>query len=114
MRVEKNKGFTLLELLIVIAIIALVMAIVIPSVSGLLNVSEGKIAKANEIMLKNALEMYFTVNEKYPVGDVDNLEDALVPTYLNQESWDKMINKFTISYSSSDGSSFSLTVTPKN
>lgn len=111
---KRERGFTLLELLIVIAIIALVLAVAVPSVSGLINESKQKIAKTNESIIKNALEMYYTTYEKYPVGDINDLKTALVPTYLSQDSWDKMIGKFDINYSSSDGASFNLTVNPKN
>lgn len=111
---KREQGFTLLEMLIVIAIITLVLAITVPSVSGLIHDSKQKIAKANETMLKNALEMYYTANEKYPVGDVNNLKEALIPTYLNQDSWDKMTEKFVITYSSSDGTGFELSVSSKN
>lgn len=110
-----EQGFTLLELLIVLAIIALVLGIIVPSVSGLINESKKKIAEANEAILKNALEMYYAANEKYPVcNNISDLEKELVSTYLNENSWDKMINKFDINYSSSDGISYTLIVKPKN
>lgn len=108
-----ERGFTLIELLIVMAIIALVLGIVVPSVSGLLNVTGGEIAEANEAIIKNALEMYYAINEKYPIGGIDALEQELVDKFISKRSWEKMTSKFEITYSCDDGIEFTLEVTQK-
>ncbi|ADL08089.1 type II secretion system protein [Thermosediminibacter oceani] len=108
---DRARGFTLLELIIVIAIITFVGAIAIPSVSKLVDDSKTKIGEANETVLKNALEMYYTDNGKYPQ---DNLGGSLVPKYIDEKSWEKMTEKFNIDYSSLDGKNYTLTVSPKN
>ncbi|TYP51614.1 type II secretion system protein [Thermosediminibacter litoriperuensis] len=110
--IVEERGFTLLELLIVVAIITLIGTIAIPSVSELLKDSKTKIGEANAAILKNALEMYYTDKGNYPT-DADKLKEALVPKYLDGKSWEKMTEQFTINYSY-DGEKYDLTVTPKN
>lgn len=105
-----ERGFTLIELLIVLAIMALILGIIVPSVSGLLKVSKKEIAEANDAILRNALEMYYAIEGKYPIGDVDDLKEALVSNYISEVSWNKMTQSFEITYSCNDGTNFSLTV----
>ncbi len=72
-----KKGFTLIELMIVITIISMISAIVIPKYSNI--TSEAKVAnvQANLSNLNTAIEMYKLKNEEYPdlEGNQDNLED---------------------------------------
>ncbi len=66
---KKNKGFTLLELLVVIVILSLLAAIVIPKLTG--RVDEAKIdtAKVQLKELKRTLEMYKLDNGNYPTTE---------------------------------------------
>ncbi|GIW71282.1 MAG: prepilin-type N-terminal cleavage/methylation domain-containing protein [Planctomycetota bacterium] len=61
---RNQKGFTLIELMIVIAIIAIIAAIAIPN---LLDARKG----ANEAAAKSALRTLFTVQNLYREGDRD-------------------------------------------
>ncbi len=66
---KKNKGFTLLELLVVIVILSLLAALVIPKLTG--RVDEAKIdtAKVQLKELKRTLEMYKLDNGNYPTTE---------------------------------------------
>jgi prepilin-type N-terminal cleavage/methylation domain-containing protein len=72
-----KKGFTIIELMIVISIISLISAIVIPKYSNI--TSEAKIAnvRANLSNLNTAISLYKLKNESYPdlVGNEDDLGD---------------------------------------
>lgn len=72
-----KKGFTIIELMIVISIISLISAIVIPKYSNI--TSEAKIAnvQANLSNLNTAISLYKLKNESYPdlVGNEDDLGD---------------------------------------
>ena len=66
---RKSRGFTLLELMVVIVIIGVLAALIAPKV--LENVDKAKITAANADIsnLMNALKMYKLDNGRYPSGD---------------------------------------------
>lgn len=63
---KDEKGFSLIELLVVMVILGLLAAIVGPAVVGHLNPSEKKAAKVQIGMLETALESYRLNVGKYP------------------------------------------------
>ena len=58
----KNKGFTLIELLAVIVILAIILAIAVPTISSLIKNSQINAVKANEDMLVRAAKNYIINN----------------------------------------------------
>lgn len=65
-RVEREAGFSLVELLVVLAIIALTTAIVAPRVLGYLGSARIDSAKVQVKNLESALELYFLDSGHYP------------------------------------------------
>ena len=65
LKIKKTLGFTLLELLIVIAIIGILITIVLVSLSA--SRQKAQTAKRLEEMhqIQNALELYFSINGRY-------------------------------------------------
>lgn len=70
--VGNQRGFTLIELIVVMAILALLAGLVVPRFLGILNDSEGKADLANKEMLRNAVELY-EVNEGEDPASLDVL-----------------------------------------
>lgn len=94
-----NKGFTLVELLAVIVILAIILAIAVPTISSLINSSSIKAYQSNEKMMVKAAKTYMSTNESlYP----SNIGDTTEVT-LNQLQVDNYISSITLSGSSCNG-----------
>ena len=75
----KRQGFTLIELMIVVAIIGILAAIAIPKFAELINKSKEGAIKGQLSAIRSAINVYYTDNEGvYPM---DTLE-VLVPKYI--------------------------------
>ena len=69
-----HKGFTLIELMIVVAIIGILVAIAVPMFSNFVAKSQEGSTKANMGAIRSALSIYFTDNEGlYPVDNLSTL-----------------------------------------
>ncbi len=66
---KRKKGFTLLELLVVLVILSLLAALVIPRMMGTVDESKIKTAKIQLKEIKRALEMYKLDNGMYPTTE---------------------------------------------
>ena len=58
----KKKGFTLVELLAVIVILAVILTISVPAVKKTIDNAKKKSAENDAIMIKNIAEKYYTSN----------------------------------------------------
>jgi general secretion pathway protein G len=80
-----ERGFTLVEMLVVISIIALIMALVAPRVLNFLADSKVKAAKIQIQSLGSALDLYALDTGHYPSSS-EGL-DALMHRPSGEESW---------------------------
>ncbi len=65
---RKEKGFTLVELMVVIIILAILTGIAIPSYMALRNRARGTAARAEMSNIATALELFNTDYDQYPPG----------------------------------------------
>ena len=79
---RKQKGFTLLELMIVIAIIGLLIAVVIPDLLKTRLLAQIETCKASLRGVQSSLELYYTHYKCYP----DNLQTAIKDGYMGEGS----------------------------
>jgi len=78
MRVIKKKGFTLLELLVVVGIIALLLSIAVVSYSGAQKRARDSKRRSDLKAMQGALEQYYGANSnQYPVGDCSVAKDYM-------------------------------------
>lgn len=67
-RKDNQKGFTLVELIIVMAILAILAAIAVPRFGASLDKAEKQAHNANVMMLEKAAELYVLNGEEIPAG----------------------------------------------
>ena len=79
---EKSKGFTIVELLIVIVVIGILSAIVIVAYNGIQERGRDAQRVSDIKAITNALEMYYLDHGEYPSGS-----GSVNSTALNSSSW---------------------------
>ena len=84
-RDDREGGFTLVELLVVLAIIALIATLAAPQVLRYLGAARTNAAKAQIRNIESALELYYVDNAKYPT-DEEGL-NALVAQPAGETRW---------------------------
>jgi len=86
-RVRAMRGFTLIEIMVVVVIIGLLAAIIVPQVID--RVDEARVAKAKQDIqgLETALTMFRLDNSKYPSTDQGLKALSLQPTDPSIHHW---------------------------
>jgi len=74
---NNKKGFSLVELLVVISIIATLTAIILPNLMGARERARDAKKKQDLASVKNALRMLYNDTQNYPVADRSGIELAL-------------------------------------
>ena len=62
------KGFSLIELLVVIGVIALINVIMLPNYASMISAAKALSAKSTARNLMVSLEQYYFMHQSYPVG----------------------------------------------
>ena len=73
-----KKGFTLIEVLVVLAIIATLLSLVTPRYFDSMNRSKEKILKHDLIVMREAIDQYYSDKNVYP----ESLQDLVQYQYL--------------------------------
>ena len=84
--ISNEKGVTLMEVLIVLAIIAMLAALVGPRVIGYLGKAKSQVAQTQIGNLASSLELYFIENGSYP-SEAEGLT-ALIEAPVGAINWD--------------------------
>lgn len=74
----KKKGFTIIELLIVMAVIALLVGIAIPAFRAMQNQAKATRAEGDLRVMKLALEKFYVDNLSFPADDANQAQADLL------------------------------------
>lgn len=75
---KKLKGFTLVELMVVLTVIALLLSVVVPDYVGRMRRAEEAVLKENLVVMRDALDKHYADAGKYP----RSLDELVVKRYL--------------------------------
>jgi general secretion pathway protein G len=75
---RKGEGFTLVELMVVLTVIALLLSIVVPDYVGKVRRAEEAVLKENLTVMRDALDKHYADAGKYPRA----LDDLVAKRYL--------------------------------
>lgn len=81
---RKQRGFTLIEMMIVVSIIAILAAILVPNFVRARAQAQTAGCEANLKEIATALELYETDNDRYPDSGTVNASNAELQPYLKQ------------------------------
>jgi len=111
---QKTTGFTLVELMIVIAILGIVSAIAIPAYTGYIETARMTEAKNNIAALKLAEEEFFLENNQYFYDTSDSNTNLAT---ASQGLWSASAGDSGVDFTytvSGSGNSYSITATGNN
>ena len=75
---KKDRGFTLVELMVVLTIIALLLSVVVPDYVGRMQRAEEAVLQENLSVMRDALDKHYADAGRYP----SNLEELVAKRYL--------------------------------
>lgn len=93
---SKQGGFTIVELLVVIVVIAILVALTLPNLFGLQKRARDDARKNDLKNLQQALETYYNDNNRYPAA-----LSALATQYINSVPTDPKGDAYTFTVSPS-------------
>src|ERR1700733_8350568 len=102
---ERNgeRGFTLIELMIVVAIIAILAGILIPNFVNARSQAQTAACESNLRAIATALELYYADNQVYPVASAASVQPSLLTAngvaYLNNTPKDPAEHTASAAYS---------------
>jgi general secretion pathway protein G len=75
---QRSRGFTLVELMVVLTVIALLLSVVVPDYVGRVRKAEEAVLKENLMLMRDALDKHYADAGKYPAS----LDELVSKRYL--------------------------------
>jgi type IV pilus assembly protein PilA len=98
-KLKSKKGFTLIELIVVLAVLAIIMAIAIPRFTGVQDSAKKKTDASTILTIARAAELYYASEDT----TADITADDLVPKYIDA------IDFQTSAYGADNGGDLNIT-----
>jgi prepilin-type N-terminal cleavage/methylation domain-containing protein len=111
MEIKSKKGFTLIEIVMVLAIIGIISSMIFPNFSTVQTKAKETSLKSTCHTIQVALESYFLTNANYPNGNNLHIADLLTILQNSGELINPPQNPFTNKTFSSSDSSGKITYT---
>lgn len=109
--VKKQKGFTIVELLIVVVVIAILAAITIVSYNGITGRAKESAAKSDTANAIKSLEIFKVTNSRYPTTTAEAKLSTSGGNTLDYTSYNSG-EGFCVEYTNSNGSYYATNVSP--
>jgi len=105
----QSKGFTLIEILVVVAIVSILAVIAIPAYQDQVSKARRGDAQATLLSLSNAMERYYTQNNTFVGAAL-----GAAGIFPDEAPLDNATKYYDLSISASSATSYTLQATPKN
>ncbi|HTY45813.1 MAG TPA: prepilin-type N-terminal cleavage/methylation domain-containing protein [Patescibacteria group bacterium] len=109
---NRNRGFTLIEIMIVVAVVLIILAIAVPSFLRSRVVANESAALANCRTISNATQLYTINRDTYPSRLPDLIEPASSPPYIDPELASGKKQGYQYTYNLVNADHFTLTANP--
>lgn len=114
LRQSKPNGFTLIELMIVVAIIAILAMVAYPSYSESVSKARRDDAMAALLGLSNAMERHFTEGNTYQGAAAGGTDTGAPAIYSSEAPVDGAIKYYDLTISAATATTYTVRATPKN
>jgi type IV pilus assembly protein PilE len=111
---SKKQGFTLVELVVVVAMVGILAAIAIPNYQDSVRKSRRKDAEGALVGFANAMERYFTEHNSYKSAATGGADTGFPPVtlYSNQSPVDGGTKYYDLKINAADVTTYTLEATP--
>ena len=113
-----KKGFTLIEMMIVVAIIAVLVSIALPNMLGARKTANEKAALAEVRTLGTSLETYYVRENKYASNLTEVVDNNLLPARYSgvtqSDTVDLGSKGYNLTFDTLTEDNYQVTATPKN
>lgn len=108
----RNKGFTLIEIMIVVGIVIVLVTLAMPSIIRSRIVANESAAMANIKTIENACQLFHIAKQTYPCGLTDLISPVSDPPYIDAVLAQGAKQGYQFVYNLADPDHFTLNVNP--
>ncbi|SHJ70684.1 N-terminal methylation site-containing protein [Hathewaya proteolytica DSM 3090] len=94
----KKKGFTLIEIIVVLAIMGIIMAIAVPSVSESYKRKQQSELEVHKVSVNKAIRQYYALEGEYPATISDLEKDSSYGTRIDRQKYNYTYNPLSHNY----------------